>query len=450
MKNLASHQVPAGAEILAPDQYQNMVADQLKQTIDRQIETVSLDQTLGRTLTASLIARENLPYFANSQMDGYALTAEALDREDRTFEVGADVAAGSAPPTGQPSADIVLPIMTGAALPDGYVAVVPEEQTQPLGTREGNYAAQGTRVRLPKTPHGQFVRTPGEDIREGEQVATAGDVVTPALLGALAAQGITEVPVFERLRVLLVTGGDEVAQGSSVKPGQIRDANGPVLRSLVAQDGAHSERLKISDSPQELIRQLRRALADFDPHLIISSGGISHGKYEVVRNTIDALSAQNLTDLGVKKAWFGHVSQQPGGPQGLITLHHSLAKQARQVSWVALPGNPVSTLISYVVLLREVISARSQPDLWATLDSGEDIEGLPAKTQFRRARVQRISDAHGLTFLAVPDPQTGSHLLHRAAQANALARIEPATTYLTGDKVRWYPLHSSTEFSGDI
>lgn len=426
---------------LTPKNYQALVRERFQQLPDPEHERVALAQANGRVLTEDILAPENVPAFPNSQMDGYALTAHAAVSTSRIFTVGADIAAGASLKNFVPEDGIAYPIMTGAEVPAGLSAVVPEEKCEPQGEKDGSFAAFQSEVYIPTTQPGQFVRQPGEDIKAGEILARAGEKISAVLVGALAAQGIKEVTVQGARRVLVVTGGDEVAANDTLAPSHIRDANGPMLIQLLAEDSAISKHLHIQDDPQKLIHHLDQAIHEFSPHLIISSGGISHGKFEVIKNAIHLLM-ENPTELTVQKLWFGHVSQQPGGPQGIMELAHRGSSE--NILWLAFPGNPVSSLISYRMFLRPHLNTS-----WyytgihlGKLQTAEPLEGLAGKTQYRRATITRASSESNATaeWLIEPDPQTGSHLLHRAAQANALVEIEPNKHYTNGDILRWYPL----------
>ncbi len=419
---------------LSPSEYQHLVRRRFMPCLATATSTVQLAAAAGKLLAEQLYARENSPAFANSQMDGYALTAAAAQRRNRTFRVGPDVAAGTNVQGFEPNEDIALPIMTGAPLPPGYDCVIPEERALTLTGEPAHFQPEDAQVVLPKADIGQFVRYPGEDLAEGELLADVGARLSPALLGVLASQGITEVLCYTP-KVLVLTGGDEVSSNTELQPGQLRDANGPMLEALLAEDGATSKRAQISDDPDELLQILDREIADYAPHLVVSSGGISHGKFEVVKNASVLLAGQKSSTraLHVAESWFGHVTQQPGGPQGVIILEGP----AGRIPWMGFPGNPVSTLVTYMTVLRPVLAGEKTVPHVATLMSDEPVRGPEGKTQYRRARLLE----NGTEQQIILDPLTGSHLLHHAAQANALAVIEPGIEYRAGDVVRWYPLN---------
>lgn len=409
-------------------------------------EIVPAEQALGRVLAVDLLAEDPSPRFDNSQMDGYLLSraqvsagraAESADGA-REFRVGPEIAAGADPealvPEGwdRPGQDVVLPVMTGARLPAGAGAVVPVEKTAPAAgfpADEQGFVGEGGRVSIPPAPLGQFLRPAGSDLPAGAVLLPAGRVLDPAALAVAASQGIGRLPVRARPRVLLCTGGDEVGgAGELLGPAQVPDANGPLLRALSAQWGAQVVgHVRTSDDPRALTKALRRALAelagaDLAPDLVVSAGGISHGRHEVLRQTLLAEG---------REVWLGHVAQQPGGPQASGLLDRT--------PLVGLPGNPVSALVSFRVLLApvlaEVFGAGPVP---ATVRArlAERVAGIPGKTQFRRARLR--ADGAGLVVSVVGGP--GSHLLVQAAGADALVAVPPSAECAAGEELDVLPL----------
>lgn len=436
---------------IAPGAYATCVRELVAATVTRTSHRLPLREAAGCQLAKTLYARTPQPSFANSQMDGYALTSSAAQGEARIFRVGPDIPAGAAA-CGLPVADdLVYPVMTGAPVPSGYTTVVPVERSRPVGGQPdaAGFVGEGGQVELLPIAPGTFVRAVGEDVAADQLLAEGGGRLTPALLGALAAQGIGDVEVYHPLHLLIVTGGDEVASaGAAPAPGQIFDANGPVLTALAQQDGCTIDHLPIGDSVEEFTAALGRALAERVPDLIVTSGGISHGKYEVVRLGLAALAtapadrgAGSGSAIRVLDYWFGHATQQPGGPQGVALLE---APDGRVLPVFCLPGNPVSTLISYHLLLRPALghlAGEGETDAYGQLVLDAPIAAPDGKTQYRRARLTRQAQADGsvLTLLA-PEAATGSHLLLQAARADVLVELEPGRTYRGGELVRYIAL----------
>lgn len=357
-------------------------------------ETATLVEAAARgaRLAAEVRAVRDSPPFDNSQMDGYALPAAAAGH----YATGPTVAAGADPDALYPNglAGLAAPVMTGAKLPRGTAAVVAVEACEP-----GAFVADGEAVRAPAAALGQYIRRAGSDIAAGEVLAPAGARVTPALVGALAAQGV-EASVRRAARILVVTGGAEIGQPGAAA---ILDSNGPVLEALAARHGIEvAGRLRTDDNPDALRRAAAEAVEALAPDAVVTSGGISHGKFEVVR--------QAFPD-----GWYGHVAQQPGGPQGLSTCCG--------VPVISLPGNPVSTLVSFRLYVAPVLGHAPAP-VWVPLGGAEPVEGLAGREQFLRGHVE--------AGRAVPLGGAGSHLLSQGAGADCLIRV-PADALVRPD-----------------
>src|SRR4051794_27227646 len=249
--------------------------------------SVPLAGAVQRVLARDIAAPVSLPPFPNSQMDGYAVsssTTAAGAGSSVEFAVAPPVpagrAAGGLPPGG------AVPVMTGAMLPAGADAVVPVEQAVP-----DSFAPfePGRTVVLPgNVPAGQFVRRAGSDIEAGAPALPAGTVLKAGQLGLLAALGIAEVPVLPRPRVLLLSTGDEVvAPGGTLGPGQIYDANTTLLSAALAEAGCEVASGRIlADAPEPFARALAGDIQRLAPDLVLSSGGISKGAFEVVKQAL--------------------------------------------------------------------------------------------------------------------------------------------------------------------
>ncbi|MDP9981342.1 molybdopterin molybdotransferase [Pseudarthrobacter oxydans] len=359
------------------------------------IEVLPLLAALGRGLAADVVAPLDLPPFANSQMDGFAIRSADVPEGGTELRVVAPVPAGAAPP--ELAHGTAAPIMTGAMLPPGADAVVPIEQALPAVFPAPGVPAT---VRLPAVPARNFIRDAGSDIRTGELALAAGTHLGPGQLGLLAALGFTEVPVYRVLRILLATTGDEVVEpGSPLGPGKIYDSNATLLESSMRQAGLHVTRTGIStDRPEELAGLLRRHAADVD--LIVTTGGVSKGAYEVVRQ---AMEGHNVDFFGV--------AMQPGGPQGIGTFDG--------VPVLGFPGNPVSCLVSFEMFLRPALgslfgSPAPRPVVRARL--AEALASPAGKHQVRRGTV--LPD--GTVRL---EGGAGSHLVSALAHSNALIQV---------------------------
>ena len=361
----------------------------------RQATTVSLNEAQNMVLSAAIHAGFPSPRFDNSQMDGYALPQCAAG----TYQIGPTIAAGTEPAQVlRGSLNAACPIMTGAKVPAGTAAIVPIEHCEPQ-----EFLAPGDRVTVPETSPGQFIRRAGSDLEEGALLAAQGDKLTPVRLAALASQGIAEVEVYRPARILICTGGAEIGHGNAAIP----DANAPLLTAMAHRAGIEvAGYIATNDDPQALTHAFADAIAQHHPDAIITSGGISAGKFEVVRQVLDG--------------WFGHVDQQPGGPQGIAAF--------RSTPVVCLPGNPISTLVSFRLFVAPTLGWAPQP---FRVPLAASIDGLPHKKQFRRGRVD--SHAHILGGAS-------SHLLAQAADATHLIRIPAGQRLEADEEVEVYPL----------
>ncbi|QCB98285.1 molybdopterin molybdotransferase MoeA [Arthrobacter sp. PAMC25564] len=370
-------------------------------TPDR-VERVPLLVALGRGLAANVLAPLDLPPFANSQMDGFAIRTADVPDGGAELRVVAPVPAGAAPAELAPGT--AAPIMTGAMMPPGADAVVPIEQAVP-----DTFPAPGApaTVRLPAAAAGSFVRDAGSDIRAGELALAAGTFLGPGQLGLLAALGYTEVPVHPALRILLVTTGDEVVEpGSPLGPGRIYDSNGTLLEASMRQAGLKVTRTGIStDRPEELAVLLRRDAPAVD--LIVTTGGVSKGAYEVVRQAMDGHDVE-----------FQPVAMQPGGPQGIGSFDG--------VPVLGFPGNPVSCLVSFEMFLRPVLSelfGSPAPRTVVRARLAEPLSSPQNKHQIRRGTL----GPDGTVRL---EGGAGSHLVHALAHSNALIQVPEGTAAL--------------------
>lgn len=288
-------------------------------------ERVGLSDTLGRTLSQPLVSRETLPPFASSAMDGFAVRVADLASLPNVLRVMEDIPAGVVPQC-RVEAGACARIMTGAVFPEGANAVVPVEWTRPEGVDH---------VRIEKAPKaGQFVRPAGQDVRAGDQVFEAGQVITPPVVGMLASLGMGEVLVRIAPGVAIITTGDELVPVDSVPgPGQIRDSNGPALTAqVVAAGGKPLGPFHARDTPESTREALEKAK---DADVVVFAGGVSMGERDVVRNVLDEAGWTAI---------FWKVRQRPGKPLAFGLL------DGKPV--FGLPGNPVSSSVCFEQYVR--------------------------------------------------------------------------------------------------
>jgi molybdopterin molybdotransferase len=376
--------------------------------------SVGLAEAEGRVLAADVAAPLSLPVFDNSAMDGYAVRAEdvigADERNPVKLPVAEDIPAGRADPlTLAPGT--AHRIMTGAPLPAGATAVVPVELTDG-GTET---------VEIRATPTGgQHVRRAGEDVTAGTTVLRTGQVVTPAALGLAAALGLGSLTVLPRQRVLVMSTGSElVSAGTELKPGQIYESNAIMLAAAVREAGGE---VVATPTSSDEVAQFSAVLEGYagQADLIITSGGVSAGAYEVVKDAFGGGAVE-----------FVKVAMQPGMPQG--------AGRISGTPIVTLPGNPVSALVSFEVFLRPALrAAMGLPHAQRPRRSAVLTEGLTSpkgKRQFRRG----VYDAETGTVTTYGPP--ASHHLRWLASANCLLEIaEDVTEMAAGEQVQLWDL----------
>jgi molybdopterin molybdotransferase len=338
-------------------------------------------------------------------MDGYTGYSADLAVLPVTLPVSADIPAGATDVvTLEPRT--VARIMTGAPLPDGAEVIIPVEQTD--GGRHT--------VRIDAAPPaGIHVRRRGEDVAAGTGVLPAGAELGPPQLGIAAALGRSTLPVHRPVEVLLLSTGSElVAPGEPLLPGQIYESNAVMLAAALSRIGARARSVHVvADDVAAFRATLDSSSAGVD--LIVTSGGVSAGAYEVVK---DALTGDGME--------FVKVAMQPGMPQG--------SGRVDGVPIVTLPGNPVSSFVSFEVFLRPAIRAamgRADPHRPALrLPLSAALDSPNGKRQFRRG----VLDA--VTGSVAPWGGPGSHLLSWLAGADAIIVVPEDVTHLNqGDTV---------------
>ncbi|MCW2683750.1 MAG: moaE [Blastococcus sp.] len=369
-------------------------------------EDVALQHAHGRVLARDVTARVALPGFDNSAMDGYAArwaeVATAAEQPVR-LRVAEDIPAGRtdvvplAPGT-------VHRIMTGAPLPPGADVVIPVELTD-AGTDVVEIRAA--------LPAGSHLRAAGEDIAAGAVALSGGSPLGAAQLGLAAAVGLTSLPVRRRPRVLVLSTGSElVAPGLPLLPGQIYESNSALLAAAVEEAGGEARRLHfVPDDVDQFLSTVRAELAGRAgerPDLLITSGGVSAGAYEVVKDAFAALGTVQFTK----------VPMQPGGPQGAGTVDG--------VAVVTLPGNPVSSFVSFEVFVRPALRRAlgyAAPDrLRVPARLTGPLRSPAGRRQFLRGRYEggQVSQVGG----------PGSHLVAHLARANCLVAVPEDVTEL--------------------
>ncbi|ACZ91290.1 molybdopterin molybdenumtransferase 2 [Streptosporangium roseum] len=373
---------------------------------------VDLEQALGTTLAEEVTSPVPLPPFDNSAMDGYAVRAEDVRQVPVTLPVLGDIAAGDdgrlavGPGT-------VTRIMTGAPMPEGADAVVPVEWTDG-GTAQVTIDRQA--------PPGNAIRRAGEDVRAGEVVLPVGTLIGPAQLGILAGVGRRRVLVRPRPRVVVISTGAELAEpGTPLAPGQIWESNSYTLVAAVREAGGEGYRAGVvADDARLFLDQLDAQLLRAD--VVITSGGVSMGAYEPVKEA--------LGPLGTVR--FDRVAMQPGMPQGFGVVGED------QIPIFALPGNPVSSFVSFMLFVRPALrKMRGLPAGPAPTVRAVTVSPLRSP-QGRRSYLRAVLATDGSV---TPVRGQGSHQLAALAAANALIVLpEDVTELPEGATVEVIPL----------
>ncbi|PJF39865.1 MAG: hypothetical protein CUN54_07425 [Phototrophicales bacterium] len=304
-------------------------------------ERVPLTTALHRVLTHSIYSDINLPPFANSSMDGYAVRAADVSAANAntpvTLRVVADIPAGSAPTTVIQKGEAAR-IMTGAPMPEGADAVVPVEQTD-SDWRDSEEATLPETVQIYQAvTAGDYVRPIGENVREGQQILDAGTIIRPQDIGMLAALGVGQVDVVRRPRVAIISTGDELVDvDMPLTPGKIRDSNSYTIAALAMQYDADAIRLPIAGDTLDEVRECFQQALESNPDVIISSAGVSVGTFDVVRTVLNELGEVN----------FWRVNLRPGKPLAFGNL--------QKRPFFGLPGNPVSVMVTFDLFVRPVL-----------------------------------------------------------------------------------------------
>lgn len=366
-------------------------------------ERVPILEALDRVLAEEVVADRDIPPLPNSAMDGYAVRSTDVARVPARLQVIAEAPAGRlCPAVVEPGT--AVRIMTGAPIPAGADAVVPFEHTRPVD--------KWIEV-LRETRPGANIREAGEDVRAGQAVLFPGQVLRPQEIGMLAALGRTEVAVIRRPRVAILATGDEVVPPwETPGPGQIRDANSYTVAAQVRRYGGIPLLLGIARDEETLIREgVRRALAE-RADLIVTSGGVSIGDFDLVK--------QVLATEGEMRFW--SLNMKPGRPLAFGIVGG--------VPLVGLPGNPVSAMIATELFVRPALRKMQGftewpwPEVRARL--ADPIARKDGRRHYLRVRLRKTPDGWEATLTG----DQGSGILSSLVQADGLAVIPEDADHL--------------------
>ncbi|MFB7079649.1 gephyrin-like molybdotransferase Glp [Streptomyces sp. NPDC056308] len=388
---------------------------------------LQLHDAQGCVLVEDVVVEIALPPFDNSSMDGYAVRVADVQGADEEFPavltVIGDVAAGSG---GLPGDRSVRPgeaarIMTGAPLPAGAEAVIPVEWTDggtgggPADTMRAHRDAPegaGGEVRVHRPVEaGAHVRARGSDVEPGDLALSAGSVIGPPQIGLLAAIGRSTVKVRPRPRVVVISTGSELVQpGEELAGGQIYDSNSFALTAAARDAGAIAYRVgAVTDDADTLRATIEDQLIRAD--IVVTTGGVSVGAYDVVKEALSPVGDEDEPGSGID---FRKLAMQPGKPQGFGSIG------PEHTPLLALPGNPVSSYVSFELFVRPAIRTLmglqdvNRPTARAALNTDKALSSPAGRRQFLRGTY----DAEAGTV--TPVGGSGSHLIAALAQADAL------------------------------
>ncbi len=355
-------------------------------------ETVEISQALGRVLARDVVAAGDVPPFACSAMDGYAVKAGAAARP---LTVVGESRAGT-PSDRQLRDGEAIRVSTGAAIPPGAEAVIRQEDVE----RDGDEIVPAVEVSA-----GLNIRAAAEDLTAGATVLEAGRSLGVAELGAAVAAGMGAVKVARRPRVAVLSTGDELrAPGEPLGPGEIHNSNAPMLAALATRSGAETVATgRLPDDLRETEAGLQRALEQAD--VLVVSGGVSVGPHDHVKPAFAA--------LGVEERFWG-VALQPGKPTWFGERDGKLA--------FGLPGNPVSTVVTFILFVRPALAAlqgAGPSNDVSTAALGAAVKRNSSREQAIRVRLERRNGME----VAIPTGPQGSHLVTSLLGADALAFI---------------------------
>ena len=372
---------------------------------------VSVAEAAGLVLAEPIVAQELVPPFANTAMDGFAVIAADTDSAPVTLEVAGTVAAG-APATRPLGPGQAMRIMTGAPMPEGADAVVMVERS--------SYDADNALVDVEiSVGEGNHVREAGEDVRPGDELFGAGTVLAAGHLGVLASVGIGSVCAYRRPIVGVVSTGDElVDDGRPLKPGEIRDSNRRTLLTMLDESGMEPVDLGIArDNEADIAEAFTEGAARCDA--ILSSGGVSMGAFDYVKVVLDRLGDMRWMQIAIKPAKpfaFGLIGTTPV---------------------FGLPGNPVSSMVSYELFARPALRKMA----------GHTLFDRPVRRAISEDPIGRHDDGktHYIRVTGGPDETgrwhvrkltgQGSHQLTAMARASALAVVPDQVEIAAGDEV---------------
>lgn len=382
------------------------------------IERIPVAAAMARVLARSAVAALPVPAHTNAAVDGYSFAA--IDWETAAAEgLPVDGRAAAGHPLAMPAMPrSAVRIFTGAVVPDGHDTVAMQEDC----TRDDHDGI--VRVRIPSgLQRGANVRREGEDVTAGTTLIHAGAVLKPQDLAALASVGLGEVDVYQRLRVGILSSGDEIiAPGRSAAAGQVYDSNAPMLHGLVEAAGAEPHYLgTASDNPAALEAQLSAAARSYD--LVITSGGASQGEEDHLVATLDRLGKRHLWQIAIK----------PGRPMAFGQIGDCVV--------IGLPGNPVAVFVCFLMYVYPMLRTLGgapwrEPRRWQLPSAFESPTRKLGRREFWRGSIIQLNGTMAVEKFA----RDGSGLISGLRAADGLIEVtEAVTSVRRGDMIQFIP-----------
>ena len=374
-------------------------------------QTLSLCAAHQHILAQAVYAQIDVPQWDNSAMDGYALRANDLQQSDNSLPLAGRIAAGDRPEQSLPAGQCIH-ILTGAPVPLGADTVVAQEDC----------SISPEQIQFNSCKAGGNIRRRGEEIEQGQLLLEAGTRLRAQEIGLLASQGFAEVEVYTPLRIGLLSSGNELCElGQPLKPGQIYDINSHSLSALLTDLGfTVTHYPKMPDNLQHNIDCLNKASSEQD--VLISSGGVSVGEEDHLKNAVSALGQLNL--------W--RVAIQPGKPLAFGCVG--------ETSWIGLPGNPAAALITALIIARPALL-----EAQGLNQSGHHSLHIPALFDWKKARPRQqylhaklVVQDNGQLHAEI-HPKQSSAMLSAASWADGLVEIKAQQTVEVGDLVAFIP-----------
>ena len=385
-------------------------------------EKVPIREALNRTLVENISSTINVPGHTNSAMDGYAINSADIPQKAQASLKNIGTAWAGRPFKGVVSKAECVRIMTGAAMPEGTDTVVMQEHAEKVENKDGeNILIDCT------NQAGQNVRQAGEDIPIGGQVLSKGKVLTPADLGLIASVGLSEINVVKKLRVAFFSTGDELRPvGSQLKVGQIYDSNRYTLHGMLTRLGVEIIDLGVIEDKRKAVEQAFLDASD-KAEVIITSGGVSVGDADFVKETLEIIGEVN----------FWKVAMKPGRPLAFGKIKNAW--------FFGLPGNPVSVMVTFYMFvqpaLKKLMGSSYQEPLMINASCQTKLRKRPGRVEYQRGILTKSDDP--TQYDVVKTGAQGSGILRSMSDANCFIILPMESEGVDeGDSVQVLPFET--------